>query len=224
MCGIFGFLAQPDATAEVPERELFGALEELFRLAAASAERLAAEAGKDEGCAVIRALEAAGREVYRWLAPGGFVNLLYDSRREHALREAARALRRRVEALQGSAERWVPRDQREWEFVNGVLAGASDILWQLERDLLGKLGPVRALAARALERLEGDSLRSREVLAGAFELNLALDSLDRLEVRGRDSAGIAAYALAAVAMAAGSLLKPKGLKREAAERSGAQEA
>ncbi|MGQ0612954.1 MAG: SIS domain-containing protein [Planctomycetaceae bacterium] len=67
------------------------------------------------------------------------------------------------------------------ERLNSLLIRAKDAQFALERDRLGNQEKVRALAggSRAVGHAQA-----------AYDINLALNSLDRLEVRGRDSAGI----------------------------------
>ncbi|MEE9910564.1 MAG: SIS domain-containing protein [Deltaproteobacteria bacterium] len=71
------------------------------------------------------------------------------------------------------------------ETINGRLTLFKDICWMLEKDILSNLQKVRVLAGA--EKTSG-------VKPAAFrkyrKLNLLLNALDRLEVRGRDSAGI----------------------------------
>jgi glucosamine--fructose-6-phosphate aminotransferase (isomerizing) len=71
------------------------------------------------------------------------------------------------------------------EMVNGRLLLLKDIGWALEKDILANLQKALALSG-------GETHAS--VTPAAFrkyrKLNLALNALDRLEVRGRDSAGI----------------------------------
>ncbi|MGH1491300.1 MAG: SIS domain-containing protein, partial [Acidimicrobiales bacterium] len=67
------------------------------------------------------------------------------------------------------------------EAVNGALVEAKDALWAIERD--------RLRAATEVATLGGSDL-SGAPLAAMFSIQQALSNLDRLEVRGRDSAGI----------------------------------
>ncbi|OPY90807.1 MAG: Glutamine--fructose-6-phosphate aminotransferase (isomerizing) [Syntrophus sp. PtaU1.Bin208] len=71
------------------------------------------------------------------------------------------------------------------EIINGRLGVLKDFIWTLERDILDNLGQIAALCP-ALSR-EG---LSREAFSKYRKLNYLLNCLDRLEVRGRDSAGI----------------------------------
>lgn len=67
------------------------------------------------------------------------------------------------------------------EALNALLVRAKDAQFGLERDRLGNVEKVRAL-------MGGGNGEAR--LRAAYDINAALNSLDRLEVRGRDSAGV----------------------------------
>ncbi len=70
-----------------------------------------------------------------------------------------------------------------WESLHGE---ALDLAWTLGEDTLGNLERVRSLLDPSRRSTPG-----REALFTAFQANLVLNSLGRLEVRGRDSAGLA---------------------------------
>ncbi|MHC4958618.1 MAG: SIS domain-containing protein [Planctomycetota bacterium] len=70
---------------------------------------------------------------------------------------------------------------RRVEHLNALLMRAKDAQFTLLRDRLGNLDKVRGLAAGSSN---GGHLRA------AYDVNVALNALDRLEVRGRDSAGL----------------------------------
>lgn len=76
-------------------------------------------------------------------------------------------------------------DSAELEIINSCILQLKDICWALEKDILGNLRKVLALAG---------ATDNADFKAAAFrkyrKLNLLLNALDRLEVRGRDSAGI----------------------------------
>jgi glucosamine--fructose-6-phosphate aminotransferase (isomerizing) len=67
------------------------------------------------------------------------------------------------------------------EETNAALVRAKDALWAMRRDRLRTAAAVSALAGR-----DGGA----SALAGFYAVQLALSSIDRLEVRGRDSAGL----------------------------------
>lgn len=73
----------------------------------------------------------------------------------------------------------------ELESVNSLIVMLKDIGWALEKDILANLPKILALTGAG---------NRADIRPAAFrkyrKLNLALNALDRLEVRGRDSAGI----------------------------------
>ena len=83
-----------------------------------------------------------------------------------------------VEEGQGTSD---PLETADIEETNAALVRAKDVLWALRRDRLRTAAAVSALAGR-------DGRTS--ALAGFYAVQLALSAIDRLEVRGRDSAGL----------------------------------
>jgi len=76
-------------------------------------------------------------------------------------------------------------NSREMETINSRLTHLKDICWTLEKDILGNIQSI----------LELSGIERRQDLAPAAfrkyrKLNFLLNCLNRLEVRGRDSAGI----------------------------------
>ncbi|MEM9566144.1 MAG: glucosamine-6-phosphate synthase, partial [Actinomycetota bacterium] len=79
------------------------------------------------------------------------------------------------------------------EAVNGALVALKDAAWSLERDRLRAAAEVVALAGPAVDGGTGTGGAvepTRSALASLFSIQQALSNLDRLEVRGRDSAGL----------------------------------
>lgn len=72
------------------------------------------------------------------------------------------------------------------EAVNRALVECKDAIWAIERDRLRAAKEVTALAGQNL----GGAGLGRARLAAMFSIQQALSNLDRLEVRGRDSAGL----------------------------------
>jgi len=97
-------------------------------------------------------------------------------------RQMGDLLRREESAVEEQASAF---STEEMEIINSRLTLLKDIVWSLDRDILSNLGKI--------ERLSGRD-RREEVSPVAFEkyrkINDLLNSIDRLEVRGRDSAGI----------------------------------
>ncbi|MCD6570865.1 MAG: SIS domain-containing protein [Deltaproteobacteria bacterium] len=73
----------------------------------------------------------------------------------------------------------------EMEYINNSLTLLKDSAWALERDILSNIDKILYLSG---------SNRKEEISKQGFkkykEINFLLNSLDRLEIRGRDSAGI----------------------------------
>jgi glucosamine--fructose-6-phosphate aminotransferase (isomerizing) len=72
-------------------------------------------------------------------------------------------------------------DAADVERANAALVAAKDVLWALRRDRLRTAAAVSGLAGRDA---------GPGALAGFLSVQLALSAIDRLEVRGRDSAGL----------------------------------
>jgi glucosamine--fructose-6-phosphate aminotransferase (isomerizing) len=68
------------------------------------------------------------------------------------------------------------------EARNASLVACKDAVWALQWDRLG--------AARAIENLAGRGPIGRAALSAFYSIQVTLSALDRLEVRGRDSAGL----------------------------------
>ena len=180
MCGIFALLSSREP-APSPGDDLFERLDE-FLEDARSASRPGA-AGNPGAAKLAARLELAKGAASGWLGLGAFLELQKTPALAERIASAARRIGRRMEDLEASLGSPGIGDM-ERELVHRCLVGGRDIAWQLERDVLGNLGAARDLVteptAVSLERAHG--------------LNAVLNGLDRLEVRGRDSAGLAVYA------------------------------
>ena len=73
---------------------------------------------------------------------------------------------------------------RQFDAMSLRIEKLKDAAWCIETEILANIGPVKALAGNAKNRL------SVESISAARQINAVLNSIDRLEVRGRDSAGI----------------------------------
>jgi len=89
-----------------------------------------------------------------------------------------------VESLLDDPHTAPPADQLE--AVNAALLRCKDALWAISRDRLRAVREVDALVGASFDADGG----SAAGLAVALSLHQALSALDRLEVRGRDSAGL----------------------------------
>ncbi len=91
-----------------------------------------------------------------------------------------------MQSLESHVEQRGFDNQREAEGLNEFIVSGRDLAWQFDQDVLANLESVKRLVA-------GD-VDSASAWAHGWQLNLVLNNIDRLEVRGRDSAGIAVYA------------------------------
>ncbi|MBI1844638.1 MAG: SIS domain-containing protein [Actinobacteria bacterium] len=118
--------------------------------------------------------------------PIGVSTLLFAPGLVGAIEVAVGDLGRRIEAIEAALDAGeLTGAGRSLEQLNASLVALKDIVWAIGRDRLPT-----AMAVRDLARVDG----AWEVGAagiGAFTtVQVALSSLDRLEVRGRDSAGL----------------------------------
>ena len=188
MCGIVAVLAQH---SKRPAPDL-AALEGRLVVALGALEGLVRDS---ESLADARALRSTGESVAGGLSemaavdaelrgPAGLKSLVSDHSAAIRLAALAERLDYGFESLNaGLSPLLVGVDAKAREDLEALLAGARDIAWAISRDRIG-------MAARVASLLGG---RSPDVVAnfdGWWAIGVALASIDRLEVRGRDSAGI----------------------------------
>ena len=183
MCGIFGILSSPrlEASPSVVDE----ATARITRLAALDGERLRGDPAAMEGAQ--KTLAAALEGSFRLVRRSGFLPVLRTESLRRQIDEGLARMREWVRGLEAQTERGGFHGQKETERFNQLIVGGRDLVWRLERDVLANLAAVRRLLADR-EDLPPDAS------AHAWQLNLILNNLDRLEVRGRDSAGLAVYA------------------------------
>ncbi len=174
MCGIVGVLSRPDRRTP-PEIGLLA--EKLGRAGDAVRAWGTAETNGDADLSAAVVAAVAVRDDLRGFA--GLRTLLEHADRLEPLVDGFGEGVARFEARldQGVAELGTARVEK----LNALLIQAKDVLFQLENDRLGIVEPVRALAGGGT---------AVDALRVAYDLNVALNALDRLEVRGRDSAGL----------------------------------
>ncbi|MHC4778635.1 MAG: SIS domain-containing protein, partial [Planctomycetota bacterium] len=170
MCGIVGFQLQ----------ESGGDID--ISLALAALGTLKPESGSPPS--FLEAGSQAASLTQSLIRPETFFALVDDTDMQAA---ASRALKRLSEILTVTEDQGARAENSLAEAENWNAAGVlfRDALWRLERDLLENLEKVGALCG-----VTGPTEGRETVLRHSFRLNLTLNALDRLEVRGRDSAGI----------------------------------
>ena len=172
MCGIIAVLRRPSqrATPELPPLldHLDGASARMDATVEALLERL--DAAAEELETVDRALQGVP----------GVLGLLADASGTLQLRGRIDGIEQRLAAVESLLDA-APLDPGILESTNAALVRCRDATWAIGRDRL------RAAA-------EVDSLRGAETsdagVAVLMSAHQALSALDRLEVRGRDSAGL----------------------------------
>ncbi|MET0921123.1 MAG: SIS domain-containing protein, partial [Acidimicrobiia bacterium] len=173
MCGIVGVVRRR-AARNAPD---------LAELAHAVDEALAALDGGEDLSERLRAAARRLRTVDTELhgAPG-VQALLADPSGRDTIAARVVAVGARVSELEAALETAAPIGAAELEAVNAALQAARDAAWAIDHDRLG--------TARAVADLAGDSWLHAGALDAYLSVQVALAALDRLEVRGRDSAGL----------------------------------
>ncbi len=172
MCGIIAVLRGPDQRQSLSAEDVLPRLAtavETLRSATTDAEQMSTKIL--EAAELLASIDQSLRSV-----PG--VRLLVFDRAaalsvEGELRQAAEAL----EAIDNQLDELTD----ELEQVNSSLIAVRDALWAIERDRLRTAEAIIDLASGSPEP---------HSLTGLLSIQTALSALDRLEVRGRDSAGI----------------------------------
>ncbi len=163
MCGIVAILGRPSTR---PAPDAAHVVAELDR---------AVGAPLDDAAGILAGLDAALKGV------PGVVTLA--GRRELVASMTARLdqLDARVAAREAELEAPHALSPDELEAANAELLALRDALWAIRRDRLRTAAEVDAFAGREPQR---------QALAGYLAIQQALSAIDRMEVRGRDSAGI----------------------------------
>jgi len=127
---------------------------------------------------VSQRLEAADRLLRG--APGAHL-MLAEPALEPSIRSELDDLTRRLDVLEAALDDRAIVAGLDVEAVNANLIRARDAAWAIERDRLRAGRQIRSLGGRDLHDAGIDAMLS---------VHQALSALDRLEVRGRDSAGL----------------------------------
>ena len=178
MCGLVGVVRRPPDGAP-PE------LAPLLRMLEAAAARLGVEAAAPEAGALHEAA-AAVQSVARTLrGPLGVGALLADPVAMAAFEHRATEITAQLGAIEATLDAAAASDADDAVIVearNAALVACKDAVWALRWDRLG--------TARAIEDLAGRGPIEVAALAAYHSIRVTLSALDRLEVRGRDSAGL----------------------------------
>ena len=176
MCGIIGVIRRNDDRDDLDGDEIRGALD-------AVADGIGSIGGDDRLAEGLKsAAERLGAIDLELRTMPGVRTLVGDPTllAELALKiEGIDALTTAIETRLDAGELDLTDDLVEP--VNAAMVPLKDAVWAIRRD--------RIRAGRSIAELTGPS-PSRSLVAGYWSVHVALSSIDRLEVRGRDSAGI----------------------------------
>lgn len=201
MCGIVAVLPAYDRWAEPRPGQAHSDAAEALRALVAAADAAAGVrsglSGAVDVAGVVESLTGLTDRLRSVLdgvsaMPAGYA-LVVDRAFAHDALAAAAALTEQVEGidawLDSEAGRWEPD---EVEAVQQQLRGTLDLVWAIREDRICAAARVRELAG-----LHDDDPGSAfggglsvTATVGLWAVDAALDAIDRLEVRGRDSAGV----------------------------------
>jgi glucosamine--fructose-6-phosphate aminotransferase (isomerizing) len=181
VCGIVAVLGHPSGPS--PSRG-----EVLTQLGSALAALVAAgPAAAGDGAAWIAALDASSGTLHG-LDSGlrtreGVRTLVDDEELCREIETRAGAVRERLDGLEGALDRGdLVVGPDDVERLNAALIRSKDALWSVAADRLGLARRVRALCL--------DGAGDPDLVDAMAAAERVLSALDRLEVRGRDSAGV----------------------------------
>ena len=171
MCGIASFLSNRQ-WLEVPTTDWLDSLEVSFNTAVKSSNLLEASAP----------LEELAGHFYDLMSFGLHMQLVADP----DIRARLGQIRHNIERLRNGAAVRLEQGPRTDE-LESLHEKLNDYLWQIDREVLENVD--RTLAIMPGTMADDPTMRDRHFLAWGIEQ--VLESIDKLEVRGRDSAGVA---------------------------------
>ena len=182
MCGIVGILMRPHPGPAIDSRELLEGLATAGR----AAEAAVRDSGRAEAQELASSLSAAASGLADWdrrlRARPAVRSLVHDESLRAAIADALAPCSAAVSRLQVSLDAGAARfGDAGLEVVNRAAAALADAEWAIRRDRLRTAAEVDALAPAGVSDAGLDVL---------IAVQQAFSSLDRLEIRGRDSAGL----------------------------------
>jgi glucosamine--fructose-6-phosphate aminotransferase (isomerizing) len=183
MCGIVAIVRNPVPTKAPASDELLAPMEAAGLSVAAVAGSVDAEGGAG-------ALEAAAEQVRmvdgRLRPLGGIAVLVGDPALSARLAAAAGEIEQSIGAIETQLASGAV-DSSRLEAFNAGLQALKDAVWMVSRDRLRTATEVRRFVS---EDAAASDEATISAIAAYASVQQALSALDRLEVRGRDSAGI----------------------------------
>jgi glucosamine--fructose-6-phosphate aminotransferase (isomerizing) len=178
MCGLIAVVRRPLSGAPPELAPLLTKLDEAVA-------RLHAEVAAPDADALNEAAAAVHTVARTLRGPLGSGALIADPVAMTAFAHRAAEITGELVAIEATLDASAATDADPAEVVearNAALVACKDAVWALQWDRLG--------TARAIEDLAGRGPIERSALGAYHSVEVALSALDRLEVRGRDSAGL----------------------------------
>jgi glucosamine--fructose-6-phosphate aminotransferase (isomerizing) len=189
MCGIIAVVRRPSGRTPPAAADVLRRMERAWA-AAGQGRQVEASTAAQLGRAAAE-LEAVD-DLLRGTAGLGY--LLGDPAGRAELDRRAGELEHLVRAVEASLDAGEHgQPTATLEAVNAALVRLKDALWAIRRDRIRTAQAVEALArpgASPQAEAEADQAPSRATVEAYASIQTALSALDRLEVRGRDSAGL----------------------------------
>ena len=172
MCGIIALLRGPGTRAALPAGELLDPLDAISALVVGGGDpRVVAEGA----ASMLEALDLVLRD------PDGVALLVRDVDLATRVRATGAVVGDWIRATEARLDRAGPDGLDRLEVTNAALLRLKDAVWAVERD--------RITTAQAVRDLVGAGAGWSAIEIGT-SIQQALSAIDRLEVRGRDSAGL----------------------------------
>lgn len=177
MCGIIAVVRNRDDRAALDPSSLLDDLISAEQLLAAVGDRLGElEQRLPEVSSALSGVDTALRTL------PGIRALVEDPTAAISVGSAVEAVGAQAKRLEAALDELEPGDAGfDLEQVNASMIDLKDAIWSIERDRLRASTAIRDLAA---------GVPSAPAVAAYWSMQAALSALDRLEVRGRDSAGL----------------------------------
>jgi len=187
MCGIVAVLARPSLRRPPAAREV----EESFACARAQLASLTASTSLADKLAVLGGATGSLTELDASLrGVPGLVCMLTNSSAVADLERGASEIEALVSGFEAALDAGsVPMSTDQLEEVNAAVVKLRDAVWALGHDRLAAASGVSELA-QALGLVEPGQAPGAGALGVLWAVYVVFRSLDRLEVRGRDSAGL----------------------------------
>ncbi|MFZ5562906.1 MAG: SIS domain-containing protein [Thermodesulfobacteriota bacterium] len=189
MCGIVAIVPFKSSAGPAPDVDLPGIQDSVDRVRESTLDRMVESGGfiADRYLGGNDILDRLAKAAVDLKTDGAFFYLYTHPDAAKAVCDLAAGLRGLIDAESAATDRHAGRmDAASFSGALARLEQIRDICWCLETEVCGNLKKVQSMAG-------GADLAFASICL-VRKINIALNSLDRLEVRGRDSAGISVMA------------------------------